>query len=94
MKLNSENVPPALVCLISWAEEWGIGDDFERESKVSNADSAERRKLISCIDECSDNDLFGWLAGEESFREFPSQEYLAISNLMMAIDSARLKESG
>jgi hypothetical protein len=92
MRLNPENLPTPLVSLIPWAEEWGIGDDHEREQKVARASSKERSELIACIDECSDEDLFGWLAGEESFREFPSREYLAVSNLVMAIDSARLKE--
>jgi hypothetical protein len=92
MKLDPENLPLPLVCLIPWAEKWGIGDDIEREQKVAQASSKERSELIACIDECSDEELFGWLAGEESFREFPSPEYLAVSNLIMAIDSARLKE--
>lgn len=73
------------------AEKWGIGDDFEREAAISNASKAELEALVHCIDEVSDGDLFGWLSGPESFDANPSPEYLAITCLTMAIDSAKLK---
>jgi len=91
MPLNPENVPPALAPLLPMAEKWGIGDDFEREASVSNASRDELESLVHCVDEISDTDLYGWLSGPESFNPNPSQEYLAITCLTMAIDSAKLE---
>lgn len=91
MTLDPSKIPSALVCLLPFAEKWGIGDDFEREAFVRSANTHELEALVHSIDEVSDDDLFGWLSGEESFNSTPSAEYLAITNLTMAIDSARLK---
>jgi hypothetical protein len=91
MPLNPQNVPSALLPILPMAEKWGIGDDFERESAVSNASQQELESLVHCIDPISDADLYGWLSGPESFNPNPSQEYLAITCLTMAIDSAKLK---
>ena len=91
MPLNPDNVPAVLVPVLAMAEKWGIGDDFEREAAVSNASRAELESLVHCIDDIADADLYGWLSGPESFSPNPSQEYLAITCLTMAIDSAKLK---
>jgi hypothetical protein len=91
MPLNPNNVPPTLIPLLPLAERWGIGDDFEREAAVTNASPEDLEQLIHCIDNISDADLFGWLSGPESFNPNPSHEYLAITCLTMAIDSAKLK---
>lgn len=84
-------MPSTLVPLLPFAEQWGIGDDFERELAVSNASRAELEVLVRCIDRVFDEDLYGWLAGEESYNTNPSAEYLALTCLTMAIDSAKLK---
>jgi hypothetical protein len=89
MPLNPLQVPAALVALLPTAETWGVADDFEREALVKNANVSQLLKLVHVIDNVSDNDLFGWLSGDESFSENPTPEYLAITNLTMAIDSAR-----
>ena len=91
MPLNPANVPKALAPLLPMAEKWGIGDDFEREDTISRASRQELEMLIHCIDSISDEDLYGWLAGPESFSRKPSEEYLAVTCLTMAIDSAKLK---
>src|SRR3989442_8647881 len=91
MPLNSHNIPSALVPLLPMAEKWGIGDDFEREAAISSASRQELESLVHCIDEIEDADLYGWLSGPESFNSSPSSEYLAITALTMAIDSAKLK---
>ena len=72
------------------AERWGIGDDYERERMVHEASEHDLTQLVHCIDDITDNDLFGWLAGPESHNPKPSQEYLAITCLTMACDFARL----
>lgn len=90
-QLNANNVPDALAPLVPMAEKWGIGDDFDREAAVSHATRAELEALVHCIDDVSDDDLYGWLSGPESFNPNPSQEYLAITCLTMAIESAKSK---
>jgi hypothetical protein len=91
MRLSAKNVPAALVPLLPMAEKWGIGDDFEREEALAKASREELEEVVHSIDEISDDDLFGWLSGEESFNPKPSEEYLAITCLTMAIDSAKMK---
>jgi hypothetical protein len=91
MKLRPENVPHSLLHLLPLAEKWGIGDDFEREEAINNASKEELIFLIHSIDDISDEDLFGWLAGKESINPNPSPEYIAITCLTMAIDSAKVK---
>lgn len=77
--------------LLPMAEKWGIGDDYEREAAVANASRQELETLVHCVDGVNDDDLYGWLAGPESYNPNPTPEYLAITCLTMAIDSAKLK---
>jgi hypothetical protein len=91
MALNPSNVPAPLVALLPMAEKWGVGDDFEREEALNKASREELEELVHSIDAITDEDLFDWLSGNESFNANPSAEYLAITNLTMAIDSAKLK---
>lgn len=91
MTLNPANVPEPLVGLLPMAEKWGIGDDFERDGALNKASERELEELVHSIDSIADEDLFDWLSGDESFNANPSPEYLAITNLTMAIDSAKLK---
>jgi hypothetical protein len=89
--LKPENVPVNLIPLVPVAEKWGIGDDFEREQAISAASVEELDSLVRSIDGIADEDFYGWLSGPESFNKTPSPEYVAMSNLAMAIDSARSK---
>ena len=91
MPLNASKVPKALVPLLAMAEKWGIADDFEREEAVAAASRDDLEFLVHSIDNVTDDALFGWLSGEESFNSSPTAEYLAITNLTMAIESAKLK---
>jgi hypothetical protein len=68
---------------------WGIGDDIERELALDRASTHEIEELVHSTDHVTDEDLDGWLAGSESFNPNPSDEYVAITCLMMAIDSAK-----
>jgi hypothetical protein len=92
-KLDSSHVPASLVSLIPLAEEWGIGDDFEREARVRAATRDELETLVHSIDSIADEDLFGWLSGPDSFSANPTDEYLAMTCLTMAIDYAKLRLS-
>jgi hypothetical protein len=89
--MDPKRIPSALIPLIPMVEKWGIGDDYDREAAVSKASTAELEALIQSIDETSDEDLYGWLAGPESRDPRPSQEYVAFTNFTMAIDSARVR---
>src|SRR5512135_1148784 len=91
MLLNPDNVPQALRCLLPLAERWGIGDDFDREHALSVASSEELKQLVSAIRDLPTDALFEWLAGPESHNPRPSEEYLALTCLMMAYESARVK---
>ena len=90
-KLNKNNVPSALHQIISVAEEWGINDDYDREKKISEATKSELHTLIASIDNVTDEDLYGWLEGPESYLATPSEEYVSFTCLTMAIDSAKIK---
>ena len=89
--IDIKDVPRALHHLIPVAQLWGIGDDVERENRIGGETVEELERLIHCIDEVSDEDLFGWLQGQESYAASPSGAYVAFSCLMMAIDSAKLE---
>ena len=93
MKLNPKNVPEALEPLLPVAELWGIEDDFEREEALENANQDDLERLVHSIDEIDDGDLYGWLAGDLVDCESPSDEYIALTCLTMAIDSAKIKLS-
>lgn len=90
-KLASCLLPSALVSLLPIAEKWGIGDDCEREKAIAAASPEELELLVHCIDGISDEDLYGWLSGPQSYDPNPTQEYLAVTALTMAIESAKLK---
>lgn len=89
--LDPKNVPEALVPLLPMASKWGIGDDFEREEAIQNASKEDLQELVRSIDAIGDEDLFGWLEGPESYSVKPTREYVAITCLTMAIDSAKIK---
>lgn len=92
--LNADRVPAALRLLVPLAEEWGISDDVARAARVSEADSGELARLVGAVDSVEGSDLYGWLAGEESYSHNPSDEYVAITCLTMAADAARLRLRG
>ena len=91
VRLEKTRIPPALHSLIRVAETWGINDDMLREQKLAFATDEELRGLVSSIEDISDEDLFGWLEGPESYSETPSDEYVSFTCLTMAIDSAKNK---
>ena len=77
--------------LLPLAERWGVGDDYDREALVSAASDAELTTLVSAVDAVAGEDLYEWLAGPESESATPTPEYVAVTCLTMAADSARLK---
>ncbi len=91
MTLKAKNIPPSLISLLPMAAKWGIGDDCEREEAVKQAPYEELVTLVYSVDNISDADLYGWLSGPESFNAKPTEEYVSLTCLTMAIDSAKLK---
>ena len=72
------------------AERWGVGDDFDRDAVVDQAPAQDLRELAHCLDDVDDS-FWQWLAGPESFSADPSEEYLAMTALTMAVAAARDK---
>jgi len=88
---DANNVPAALIPLLPMAGKWGISNDFERELAVKSASPEELAFLVRCIDNVTDEELFGWLSGSASYDPDPSTEYLVMTCLTMAIDSAKVR---
>jgi len=88
-ELDAHKVPAGLHSLLHVAGEWGIGDTFMRETKVEQATEQELQALVASIDAVTDDALYGWLAGPESYSPTPSIEYIAFTCFTIAIDSAR-----
>lgn len=91
MNLKPDNVPKPLIQLLPMAEKWGIEDDFDREEALAGACQNDLEELVHSIDNVTDEDLYDWLAGDLAEDANPSAEYVALTCLTMAIDSAKLK---
>jgi hypothetical protein len=89
-RLDESNVPPAVQPLLALVERWGTGDDGVREEMIDAANDEELRALVRAVDAVDGEVLYGWLAGLESHRSPPSAEYVAVTNVTMAADSARV----
>jgi hypothetical protein len=89
--LDARKVPKEVTPALPFAERWGIGDDFEREDAISHATVEEQEQLAHCLEQIDDSVLSGWLNGPEAQIKPPSEEYLAITNLTMAVHSAKAK---
>ena len=90
MSLDPAAIPASGRQLLPLAERWGIGDDYERELAVGNASEEELQVLAESMERVGD-DFWEWLAGEASYASHPSREYLAMTALTMAADSARVR---
>jgi hypothetical protein len=86
-------MPASARPLIALADEWAVGDDFERERRVDDASRAELERLVDAV-EAADPSLWEWLSGPESRGPEFSQEYVAMTALTEAFDSARVKLQG
>ncbi len=91
MNLRRHAIPDTVARLLPYAEEWGIGDDYDREMKVSKASDSQLLDLVGCIMTIDRHSLFAWLEGPESYDPNPSEEYVAFTCLTMAIEAAKIK---
>jgi hypothetical protein len=87
--LNPANVPPELALVLPHAEKWGIGDDIERELAIENAPTDQLYRLAQCLDQVEDAALVSWLTGAESQKQPLTAEYVAVTCLTMAVQSAK-----
>ena len=83
-------VPDPALRLIALAGEWAIGDDVDREMKVEAATCDKLRALVRVVDETPD-EVWDWLAGAESSVPDPSAEYIVVTTITQAADSARVR---
>ena len=90
VRLRPDLVPEEVRPLLRLAEQWDIGDDFDREAAVLSTTPAELKRLVTAIDQAPDG-LWDWLGGPASFDGPLTREYLALTHLTMAADSARLE---
>jgi hypothetical protein len=74
---------------VPFAQRWAIGDDFDREATVRSAQREDLRRLVAALDSVGD-DFWDWLAGDESYAQPPSDEYIALTDVSMAAESARV----
>lgn len=88
---DPQRVPKEIVQLLPMAERWGIADDFERELEVRKASMTDLRGLAECLDLIEQDSLSDWLCGSESYATKPTKEYIAITCLTMAVESAKLR---
>jgi hypothetical protein len=91
---DPDKVPDPVVPLLALADQWGVGDDIERARLVEAASPDELAALIDAVDAVDDDALYGWLSGDESYDARPSPEYIAITNVTMAADQARVRLRG
>lgn len=86
-------MPAELSPLLPLARIWGIEDDIGRAAKVKDASLEELRNMVDAVDATDEAILDGWLTGPESYSASPSEEYIAITCLTMAVDAARIRLS-
>ena len=91
MPLDHNRVPEEIRPLLSLAARWHIGDDFDREAAVSSVSVTELRELVVALEGREGDFLYEWLAGPEADSQAPSEEYLALTHMTMAADSAKVR---
>ena len=90
MPLDPEHVPPSARQLIALAIRWAIGDDYDREAELERATDQELSALVEGV-AAAGHDFWDWLADPESQLSEPSDGYIAMTELSMAADSARVR---
>jgi hypothetical protein len=88
-ELDPARVPRPFAALLPAARRWGIGDDFYRSHAIEHASQAELEGLLRAMGDAPD-ELWIWLA-DQSENQPSSDEYVALTDLTMAYDEARLR---
>ncbi len=94
IKLDPNNVPPALRHLIPYAEKYGIADDLIREDFIDHASPKELAYLKQVLEDLNP-EMDKWLAGPEADSPEPTAEYVAFSAMRLGVvDGSRSDSLG
>ncbi|GAA3197953.1 hypothetical protein ACFO1B_01635 [Dactylosporangium siamense] len=89
--LDPARVPAPVRSLLAPARRWGISDDVVRVDAVDDASPFELDGLVEAVDGVDVDQVDAWLCGPEGDAADPTNEYVAVSALMMAAELARLR---
>jgi hypothetical protein len=89
-ELRPEVVPSTVSSLLPLARKWGISDDGYRSEAIDKADADTLAAIVTAIDATDSAALEHWLTGPEADAA-PSDEYVAMTCLLMARDEAMLR---
>jgi hypothetical protein len=87
-KVNAKKIPAELQPFIPYAEKYGETDIDVRERLVENAAIEELHQLAATWEVCI-GPISDWLAQPEVRAKPTSDEYLAFTCLILAVDAAR-----
>lgn len=90
MNLDPSSVPISVQPLLPLAEIWGVGGDYDRGMLIEQASLDDLCAVVDAVDRVPDGDLYGWLAGPEALQSRPTREYVAVTNVTMVADEARI----
>lgn len=90
MDLDRRHVPALAWPALELAERWDISDDFDREAAINSATIDDLRDRVDAVD-AFDETVWDWLSGPISYDPKATPEYVAITAVTRAADSARLK---
>jgi hypothetical protein len=79
----------AVSSLIATYGMWAIGDDYDLANAVERSGRGALLALVSAVDALPES-VWEWLAGRESSMPHPSDEYIAVSEITIAADLARV----
>ncbi|GAA2153844.1 hypothetical protein GCM10009844_38890 [Nocardioides koreensis] len=68
---------------------WAIGDDYDLGLAIETANPDSLRQLVEAVGALPDS-VWAWLAGSESAAPHPSDAYVAVSEITLAADYARV----
>ena len=91
VRLAGERVGSWAGSLLTLARRWGIPDDGLREAAIDSASRAELEALRLGLAGSAGERLYDWLGSEASLSLVNCDEYVALTALTMAVDSAKLK---
>ena len=87
---SGDEIPATLRPLLDLAQRWGEPDDGLRGDLLDAAPVAELRSLVEHVEAVGEKTLCDWLSGPAADLP-PSENYVRLSALSMAVDQARLR---
>jgi len=90
VSLDADKVPSEVAPFLSLAERWGEPDDGYRGDKLEGLSTHELRAFVHEMDSLGPRQLYDWLTGPEADSDSPTEEYVRLNALSMAVDPAEL----